>query len=184
MALPKVILQLYPMFPADGEAGRKAQRPLGNNREIYNNIVHEWDEIIREADKMGVWGASTIEHHLHSEGYEVGPNPGVLNARWSSMVENMHIGALGYVAATQDPIRVAEETAIIDHMCNGKYFVGFSPGLSGPLDQYSGPVFRRRGDGLRQERGRSRQLKSLRGARRADHRCMDAGIDRVRRRFL
>ena len=142
MALPKVILQLYPMFPADGEAGRKAQRPLGNNREIYNNIVHEWDEIIREADKMGVWGASTIEHHLHSEGYEVGPNPGVLNARWSSMVENMHIGALGYVAATQDPIRVAEETAIIDHMCNGKYFVGFARGYQARwtniLGQFSG----------------------------------------------
>ena len=142
MAFPKVILQLYPMFPADGEAGRKAQWPLGNNREIYNNIVHEWDEIIREADKMGVWGASTIEHHLHSEGYEVGPNPGVLNARWSSMVENMHIGALGYVAATQDPIRVAEETAIIDHMCNGKYFVGFARGYQARwtniLGQFSG----------------------------------------------
>ena len=42
MALPKVILQLYPMFPADGEEGRKANRPLGNDSDLYHKIVHEW----------------------------------------------------------------------------------------------------------------------------------------------
>jgi hypothetical protein len=97
MAKPKVILQLYPMFPADGEEGRKAKRPLDNDREIYNEIMHEWDEVVVEADQMSVWGLGTIEHHLHSEDYEVGPNPGLLNARWSTMVKNVNVGALGYV---------------------------------------------------------------------------------------
>jgi hypothetical protein len=60
MALPKVILQLYPMFPAKGEAGRKARRALGTDPEIYHQIVHEWDDVVVEADKMGVWGVSTI----------------------------------------------------------------------------------------------------------------------------
>ncbi len=128
MATPKVILQLYPMFPADGEQDRKAKRPLGNDNEMYHRIVHEWTDIVKEADQMGVWGIGTIEHHFHSEGYEVGPNPGVLNAYWASMVENAHIGALGYVMATHDPLRVAEETAIIDHLTKGKYFVGFARG--------------------------------------------------------
>ena len=40
----------------------------------------------------------------------------------------MHVGALGYVMATQDPIRIAEETAILDHITKGKYFVGFARG--------------------------------------------------------
>ena len=128
MALPKVILQLYPMFPAKGEEGRKARRALGTDAELYHEIVHEWDDVVSEADALGVWGVSTIEHHLHSEGYEVGPNPGVLNARWSALVKNANIGALGYVMSTQDPIRVAEETAILDHMCDGRYFVGFARG--------------------------------------------------------
>lgn len=128
MALPKVILQLYPMFPAKGEEGRKARRALGTDPDIYNKIVHEWDEVVIEADAMGVWGLGTIEHHLHSEGYEVGPNPGVLNARWSTLVKNANIGALGYVMSTQDPIRVAEETAIIDHLTQGRCFVGFARG--------------------------------------------------------
>jgi len=128
MAKPKVIVQLYPMFPSDGEEGRKANRPLGNDNEMYHRIVHEWTDIIKEADKMGVWGLGTIEHHFHSEGYEVGPNPGILNAYWASLVENAHVGALGYVMATHDPLRVAEETAILDHLTKGKYFVGFARG--------------------------------------------------------
>tara|TARA_A100001037_G_scaffold89702_1_gene81308 strand:+ start:589 stop:1824 length:1236 start_codon:yes stop_codon:yes gene_type:complete len=128
MASPKVIIQLYPMFPADGEEDRKAKRPLGNDNEMYHRIVHEWTDIVKEADKMGVWGISTIEHHFHSEGYEVGPNPGILNAYWASLVENARVGALGYVAATHDPLRVAEETAMLDHLTKGKYFVGFARG--------------------------------------------------------
>ena len=79
--------------------------------------------------ELGVWGASTIEHHLHSEGYEVSPNPGILNAYWAAQkFRNLRIGALGYVMPTQDPIRVAEETAILDHLTRGRYFVGLARG--------------------------------------------------------
>jgi len=125
---PKVILQLYPMLPADGEEGRRQARPVGRDARLYQRVLFEWLDIIKAADEMGVWGASTIEHHLHSEGYEVGPNPGILNAWWAGQVKNLHVGALGYVMATQDPIRVAEETAILDHITRGKYFVGFARG--------------------------------------------------------
>src|SRR5206468_655174 len=124
MMRPKVILQLYPMLPADGEEGRRRARPVGRDADLYQHVLFDWLDIIKAADEMGIWGASTIEHHLHSEGYEVGPNPGILNAWWAGQVKHMHVGALGYVMATQDPIRVAEETAILDHITRGKYFVG------------------------------------------------------------
>ena len=144
MALPKVILQLYPMFPSDGEEDRKAKRPLGNDSDLYHQIVHEWTDIVEAADEMGVWGLGAIEHHLHSEGYEVGPNPGILNSYWASKVKNAHVGALGYVAATQDPIRIAEETAILDHLTKGKYWVGFARGYQSRwtniIGQYTGSV--------------------------------------------
>jgi len=128
VAKPKVILQLYPMLPAKDEADRKSKRPLGRDSELYNRVLHDWLDIVKECDRLGVWGASTIEHHLHSEGYEVGPNPGILNAWWAGHVKNVNVGALGYVMATQDPIRVAEETAILDHITNGKFFVGLARG--------------------------------------------------------
>ncbi|MFT4582082.1 MAG: alkanesulfonate monooxygenase SsuD [Gammaproteobacteria bacterium] len=128
MAKPKVIVQIYPMLPAEDRADRERKRPLGRNREVYNQVLHETLDVVRELDQMGVWGISTIEHHMHSEGYEVGPDPGVLNAWWASQVKNAYVGALGYVMATRDPIRVAEETAILDHMTQGRLFVGLTRG--------------------------------------------------------
>jgi alkanesulfonate monooxygenase SsuD/methylene tetrahydromethanopterin reductase-like flavin-dependent oxidoreductase (luciferase family) len=35
---------------------------------------------------------------------------------------------MGYVMTTQDPIRVAEETAVLDHLTQGRFFVGFARG--------------------------------------------------------
>lgn len=128
MAKPKVIIQIYPMLPAADRADREKKRPLGRNREVYHQVLHETYDLVRELDERGVWGISTIEHHMHSEGYEVGPNPGVLNAWWASQVKNAYVGALGYVMATRDPIRVAEETAILDHMTQGRLFVGLTRG--------------------------------------------------------
>ncbi len=128
MATPKVIVQLYPVLPAEDRADRERRRPLGRNSELYHRVLHESLGLVKAIDEMGVWGISTIEHHLHSEGYELGPNPGVLNAWWASQVKRAYLGALGYVMATRDPIRVAEETAILDHMTNGRFFVGVTRG--------------------------------------------------------
>ena len=116
------------MLPSEGEAGRKAARPLGRNQQLYHRVIHEWTDVLRAAEALGVWGAGAIEHHLHSEGYEVGPSPGALNAYWAAKLSRMHVGAMGYVMATQDPIRVAEETSVIDHLSEGRFFVGFARG--------------------------------------------------------
>ena len=128
MPQPKVIIQIYPMLPSIDRADREAKRPLGRDSDLYHEVLHDWLDVVKAADELGVWGISTIEHHLHSEGYEVGPNPGVLNAWWASHVKRAHIGSLGYVMATQDPIRVAEETAILDHLTKGRFFVGLARG--------------------------------------------------------
>jgi alkanesulfonate monooxygenase SsuD/methylene tetrahydromethanopterin reductase-like flavin-dependent oxidoreductase (luciferase family) len=126
--LVKVILQLYPLIRAESEQQRMEMRPLGRNSELYQQTLDGWMEIIKAADDMGLWGVSTIEHHFHSEGYEVGPNPGVLDAYWAAITKNVRVGALGYVMSAQDPIRVAEEAAILDHLTKGRYFVGFARG--------------------------------------------------------
>lgn len=142
MPRPKVILQLYPMFPSDGFEDRIRRRPMGTDREMYHQIVHEWTDVVLAAEKMGVWGASTIEHHFHSEGYEVGPNPGILNAYWAAKTTTINVGAIGYVMATQDPIRVAEETAILDHLTRGRFWVGVARGYqsrwANVLGQFAG----------------------------------------------
>jgi len=123
----KPIIQLYPVVPAQGNE-RETLRPIGRNRDRYQKIVREWAMLAQAADQLGYWGFSTIEHHFHSEGYEVGPNPGVMNAWWAGMTKKLRMGALGYVMSTQDPVRVAEECAILDHILEGRFFAGFARG--------------------------------------------------------
>ena len=125
----KVIVQMYPVIPAASEQERIALRPIGRNAERYQETLRGWCDIVEEADRMGLWGVTAIEHHFHSEGYEVSPNPGVMNAFWGARTKNIHIGQLGYVISAANPIRVAEETAILDHLMEGRTFVGFSRGF-------------------------------------------------------
>lgn len=123
----KVILQLYPQIPATREE-RVEQRPMGRNVERYQQLLTEMPDLIRAADDLGLWGVSSIEHHFHSEGYEVGPNPGLLNAYWAAITERVRIGQLGYTMGAQNPFRVAEDVAILDHLSQGRSFCGFSRG--------------------------------------------------------
>lgn len=125
----KPILQLYPMIPAASEEEREALRPIGRNVDRYQEVVHGMTELVKVADELGFWGVSTIEHHFHSEGYEVGPSPAVLNAYWAAHVKQARVGQLGFTMSAQNPIRVAEDTAILDHLTRGRSFVGFSRGF-------------------------------------------------------
>lgn len=124
----KVILQLYPVVRAQDEAERTKLRPIGRNAERYQEAIAGMPAILKTCDDLGLWGVSTIEHHFHSEGYEVGPNPGILNGYWAAITEKVRIGQLGYTMTAQSPIRVAEETAILDHLTQGRCFVGFTRG--------------------------------------------------------
>ena len=124
----KMILQLYPVIPAASEEERAALRPIGRNRERYQDTLLGWHDIIKVCDELGFWGVASIEHHFWSEGYEVGPNPGILDAYWAAITKNVRVGQLGYVMSTQNPFRVAEDTAILDHLTRGRCFVGFARG--------------------------------------------------------
>lgn len=138
----KPIIEVYPVLPAKDEAARAAARPLGRNAQAYQETLAGWHQIIRHADETGWWGAAAIEHHWHSEGYEVGPSPGVMNAYWAAMTRNLHIGQLGYVLGTHNPVRVAEEVAVLDHLTQGRLFVGLARGYqsrwTGSLGQHFG----------------------------------------------
>jgi alkanesulfonate monooxygenase SsuD/methylene tetrahydromethanopterin reductase-like flavin-dependent oxidoreductase (luciferase family) len=124
----KVILQLYPVIRAESEDERRKLRPLGRNKARVHEALVGMPDLVRAADELGLWGVSCIEHHFHSEGYEVGPNIGLHNGYWAAITKNIRIGSLGYSISAGDPIRVAEETAILDHLTEGRCFVGFARG--------------------------------------------------------
>jgi alkanesulfonate monooxygenase SsuD/methylene tetrahydromethanopterin reductase-like flavin-dependent oxidoreductase (luciferase family) len=103
-------------------------RPIGRNNDAYQNMLHGLVELSRAADDLGFWGLSHVEHHMHSEGLEVSPAPLLLNVYLSQFTERLHHGPLGLVLPAHDPIRLAEEIAITDHMLRGRLFVGMARG--------------------------------------------------------
>ena len=116
------------MIRAEDENERKMLRPIGRNVERYQEAIDGLHDIVMAADDLGVWGVAPIEHHFHSEGYELGPAPGIMDAYWAAITKKIRVGQLGYVMTTQNPIRVAEEVAVIDHLSKGRCFVGFARG--------------------------------------------------------
>jgi alkanesulfonate monooxygenase SsuD/methylene tetrahydromethanopterin reductase-like flavin-dependent oxidoreductase (luciferase family) len=124
----KPITIMYPVIPAKDEEERARLRPIGRNTERYQAAIRGLCDIIRQLDEMDIWGAAAIEHHFWSEGYEPGPSPGAMNAYWAAITKKLRVGQLGYVMSTHNPIRVAEEVAVIDHLSQGRCFVGFARG--------------------------------------------------------
>jgi len=51
----KAILQIYPVLPAASEEERAALRPIGRNRELYQQVLTGWHDIVQAADALGFW---------------------------------------------------------------------------------------------------------------------------------
>ena len=124
----KAIVQLYPTMPVAPAASRAEARPHGRDRARYQAVLRDWAKVAKAAEDMGYWGISTIEHHFHSEGYEIAPAPGVINVWLGAHTSKINIGTNGYPMGTHDAIRVAEETAVLDHLLEGRFWMGASRG--------------------------------------------------------
>ena len=124
--MPEVILQVYPSLGAEAEM--KAKRPIGRNNDAYQSMLAGMIELCQAADDLGYWGITHVEHHMHSEGMEISPAPILLNVYLGLFTKRLRHGQLGLVLPTHDPIRLAEEIAVADHMLRGRFFVGMARG--------------------------------------------------------
>ena len=124
--MPKVILQVYPSLGDFGEMERR--RPIGRDNEAYQRTLDSLVELAQAADDLGYWGLAHVEHHMHSEGMEFSPSPLLLNVHLGHHTKRLMHGQLGLVLPAHDPIRLAEEIAIADHMLKGRLFVGMARG--------------------------------------------------------
>ncbi len=118
---------LLPTVPASVEE-REALRPIGRNRERVQQMYDEVKKIAVSADQLGFDVFSTTEHHFHSEGFEVSTSPLILYAHLSALCPRIHFAPLALVLPTWDPIRVAEEIAVLDHLTKGRLIIGVARG--------------------------------------------------------
>ncbi|MFI8438163.1 MupA/Atu3671 family FMN-dependent luciferase-like monooxygenase [Streptomyces sp. NPDC079020] len=81
----------------------------------------------RFADSAGLHAVWTPERHFHEFGGQF-PNPAVTAAALATMTSNVQLRAGSLVAPLHDPIRIAEEWAMVDRMSGGRVGISFASG--------------------------------------------------------
>ena len=108
---------------ADVEAGMAGLRP-----ELYQQMLREVSAEAILADELGYDSIGFTEHHFHVEGFELSNNPVLLDLYIAMQTKRIRVGQLGVVLPAQNPIRVAEDIAMLDHMSGGRANAGFARG--------------------------------------------------------
>lgn len=108
---------------AEIERGMAGMRP-----ELYQRMLGELSEQIRLGDELGYDSVSFTEHHFHIEGFELSNNPVLLDLYFAMQTKRIRVGQLGIVLPASNPIRVAEDIAMLDHMTGGRANAGFARG--------------------------------------------------------
>ena len=123
----KFMLFILPTVPGTLD-DRKRLRPIGRNNERYQQMLDEMRKLVTLADQAGFDVFSTTEHHFHSEGYETSVAPLLLYADLAARTSRIKFAPLGIVLPAWDPIRAAEELAVLDHLTKGRLYAGFARG--------------------------------------------------------
>ena len=122
----KFIMFLLPSIPATREE-RRSERPVSANTDRFQQMLGEVVELARMAEGYGFEIVSTTEHHLHTEGLEMGHVPS-LNAHIAMHTSEIMVGPLGYVLPSWNPLRLAIEIGWLDQLTRGRTIVGMAKG--------------------------------------------------------
>ena len=100
----------------------------GLRRDLYQRMLFELREQAQLADELSYDSISFTEHHFHVEGFEISNNPILLDLYIALHTKRIRVGQLGIVLPAQNPLRVAEDIAMLDHMSGGRANAGFARG--------------------------------------------------------
>ena len=115
-------------LPSVGSRTDIEQGRAGLRRELYGQMLREVTEQAKLADDLGYDSISFTEHHFHVEGFELSNNPVMLDLFIGMQTKRLRVGQLGVVLPANNPIRVAEDIAMLDHMTGGRANAGFARG--------------------------------------------------------
>ncbi|HLK25486.1 MAG TPA: LLM class flavin-dependent oxidoreductase [Caulobacteraceae bacterium] len=126
---------------AAGYAGRVADRswpvsPASCDPDVARRSVEDNLALGRRADEKGFDWVSVSEHHYGP--IMLTPNPLVWAGALTQVVRRARIALLGPVLPLNNPVRVAEEVAMLDLMSGGRIIVLFLRGVPNETRTYLG----------------------------------------------
>jgi alkanesulfonate monooxygenase SsuD/methylene tetrahydromethanopterin reductase-like flavin-dependent oxidoreductase (luciferase family) len=115
-------------LPSIGSREEIEQGMAGLRRDLYQRMLAEIKEQAQLADDLGYDSISFTEHHFHIEGFEISNNPVLLDLFVALHTKRIRVGQLAIVLPAHNPLRVAEDIAMLDHMSGGRANAGFARG--------------------------------------------------------
>jgi alkanesulfonate monooxygenase SsuD/methylene tetrahydromethanopterin reductase-like flavin-dependent oxidoreductase (luciferase family) len=101
-----------------------------------------WDEelrLARLADELGFDVLWSVEHHFYD--YSFCPDNLQLMSYLAGVTSHADLGTAAVILPWHDPLRVAEQVAILDHVSDGRFRFGIGRGLSRlEFAHFRGPI--------------------------------------------
>ena len=112
-------------------------------RRPWAELYAETLDVIVETERLGFEGAWFPEHHLAEDGYL--PSPLVISAAVAARTRTIRIGAGVALAPLYDPVRFAQDCALLDILSRGRLDMGLAIGYRKRETAAFGVDFTRRG---------------------------------------
>jgi alkanesulfonate monooxygenase SsuD/methylene tetrahydromethanopterin reductase-like flavin-dependent oxidoreductase (luciferase family) len=101
-----------------------------------------WDEelrLARLADELGYDVLWSVEHHFYD--YSFCPDNLQLMSYLAGVTKHADLGTAAVILPWHDPLRVAEQVAMLDHLAQGRFRFGIGRGLSRrEFGHFRGPI--------------------------------------------
>jgi len=125
-------LMPYPYLPDDFDETYASSSLTFPNRlfdpDRGRSLYHRYLDELEYADKLGFDGIAVNEHHQSA--YGLMPSPNLMAAALARRTERAQILVIGNAIGIRgNPLRVAEEIAMLDHLCDGRLVSGFVRGI-------------------------------------------------------
>ncbi|HEY0296057.1 MAG TPA: LLM class flavin-dependent oxidoreductase [Bordetella sp.] len=115
------------VIPYLRERGEKVGA-VGGEPARFQRLMQQLKTQMVFAESVGYDGFCMTEHHLQVEGVESTTNPLFWDYFVAQHTKKMRVGQLGMNLTVINPIQLAENIAMLDHLTGGRVFAGFSRG--------------------------------------------------------
>lgn len=101
------------------------QIPPGSSRSFHDEY-RDTLELVKLVEEVGLDAAWVSEHHFSADGYL--PSLVPMLAAFAAVTERIQLGTGVILAPFHDPIRLAEDLAVVDQLSGGRTIAGFGIG--------------------------------------------------------
>ena len=96
----------------------------------WETLIDEMRQEVKLMDQAGFGGFWLAEHHFAWDGwYRASPNPIMLGLDLATCSDRLRVGQCGVIVPDWNPIRVAEDIALLDQFTKGRVEFGVARGL-------------------------------------------------------